>query len=191
MLTDSVPHNSDLAGFRESDRVTTLDLPENDSLAAIARSIETAMKVGQTANVRGSCADFVRIASQFYEVPACTVRVLASRPLKVREQWTMELFGDYAPETMVIRVWMRTAVRKEITSFGTFLSTLCHEFCHHLDFKKFKFADSWHTRGFYERAAVLYHHARGTPRKVVVWAPMSRGRWRIDWQRTRRNTEGM
>jgi hypothetical protein len=129
MLTDSVPHNSDLAGFRESDRVTTLDLPENDSLAAIARSIETAMKVGQTANVRGSCADFVRIASQFYEVPACTVRVLASRPLKVREQWTMELFGDYAPETMVIRVWMRTAVRKEITSFGTFLSTLCHLCC--------------------------------------------------------------
>jgi hypothetical protein len=28
------------------------------------------------------------------------------------------------------------AVRKEVTSFGTFLSTLCREFCHHLDFKK-------------------------------------------------------
>lgn len=50
-------------------------------------------------------------------------------------------------------------VRKEVTSFGTFLSTLCHEFCHHLDFQLFRFADSWHTRGFYERAAVLYHHA--------------------------------
>ena len=191
MLTDPAPHNSGLAGFRESDRPTTLDLPENDGLAAIAKSIETAMKTGQTANVRRACADFVRIASQFYEVPDCNVRVLAARPLKVREQWTMELFGDYAPETMVIRVWMRTAVRKEITSFGTFLSTLCHEFCHHLDFQKFKFADSWHTRGFYERAAVLYHHARGTPRKGLVWAPMSRGRWRIDWQRTRRSTEGV
>jgi hypothetical protein len=43
------------------------------------------------------------------------------------------VFGDYDPETSVIRVWMRTAVRKEVTSFGTFLSTLCHEFCHHLD----------------------------------------------------------
>jgi hypothetical protein len=185
MLTDPAPHHLDLAGFRESDQMTTLDLPENDGLAAIARSIETAMKAEQAPNVRRACADFVRIASQFYEVPACGVRVLAARPLKVREQWTMELFGDYAPETMVIRVWMRTAVRKEITSYGTFLSTLCHEFCHHLDFQKFKFADSWHTRGFYERAAVLYHHARGTPRKRLVWAPMSRGRWRIDWQRTR------
>ena len=123
------------------------------------------MKNEQAANVRRACAYSVRIASQLYEVPTCSVRVLATRPTKVREQWTMVLFGDYAPETMVIKVWMRTAVRKEITSFGTFLSTLCHEFCHHLDFKKFKFADSWHTRGFYERAAVLYHHARGTPRK--------------------------
>ena len=43
---------------------------------------------------------------------------------------------------------MRTAVRKEVTSFGTFVSTLCHEFCHHLDFQKFGFPDSWHTRGF-------------------------------------------
>ncbi len=34
---------------------------------------------------------------------------------------------------------MRTAVRKHITSPGTFLSTLCHEFCHHLDYEKFGF----------------------------------------------------
>lgn len=64
---------------------------------------------------------------------------------------------------MLIRVWMRTAVRKQVTSFGTFLSTITHESCHHLDFKLFGFADSWHTRGFYERVAALYHHARGTP----------------------------
>jgi hypothetical protein len=31
------------------------------------------------------------------------------------------------PETMLIRLWMRTTVRKQVTSFGTFLSTLCHE----------------------------------------------------------------
>ncbi len=44
MLTDPAPHNSDVAGFRESDRMTTLDLPENDGWPAIARSIETATK---------------------------------------------------------------------------------------------------------------------------------------------------
>ncbi len=101
-------------------------------------------------------------------------------------RWTTELFGDYNPTTKLIRLWMRTAVRKEITSFGTFLSTLCHKFCHHLDYEHFGFADSWHTRGFYERAAILYHHARGTPPKRLFWVPIGGGRWRIDWPKTNR-----
>jgi hypothetical protein len=133
------------------------------------------------------CATIKGLSRRALAVKAdVSVRVLAARPLKVRENWTTELFGDYDPVTMNIRLWMRTAVRKDVTSFGTFLNTLCHEFCHHLDFHLFKFEDSWHTRGFYERTAVLYHHARGTPLKKLAWAPVSGGRWRIDWQRTRR-----
>lgn len=188
MLTDAPPRTSYLTGFRESDRITTLDLPYDARLPEIAGSIESAMKSDKIASVRRVCAEFLKFASEFYHVPDCSVRVLAARPLRVREQWTTELFGDYDPQAMLIRVWMRTAVRKDVTSYGTFLSTLCHEFCHHLDYKKFGFADSWHTRGFYERAAVLYHHARGTPQKHLFWAPMSGGRWRIDWPRTNRST---
>jgi hypothetical protein len=187
MLTDSPPRKSNLAGFQESDWLTRLDLPDDECLPEIAKSIESAMKTEEIAGVRRACSEFLKAASQFYGVPECNVRVLAARPLRTREQWTTELFGDYTPETMVVRVWMRTAVRKEITSFGTFLSTFCHEFCHHLDYKKFGFADSWHTRGFYERAAVLYHHARGTPQKRLFWVPMSDGRWRIDWVKTNRS----
>ncbi len=126
MLTDAPPRKPNLEGFRDSDRINTLDLPPDECLPAIAKSIEAAMKAERTANVRSACAEFLEAASQFYKVPECSVRVLAARPLRTREQWTTELFGDYTPETMLIRVWMRTAVRKEITSFGTFLSTLCH-----------------------------------------------------------------
>lgn len=185
MLTDVPPRKANRAGFLESDRIRTLGLPQDGQLVAIAKSLELAMKA-TSADVRRACAQFLDAASEFYEVPACGIRVLAARPLRVREHWTTELFGDYAPETMLIRVWMRTAVRKEITSFGTFLSTLCHEFCHHLDYQKFGFRDSWHTRGFYDRAAALYHHARGTPTKRLFWVPVAGGRWRIDWPRTNR-----
>jgi hypothetical protein len=152
-------------------------------LLSTTKSIESAMKAGHNADVRRVCSDFLDIASEFYKVPDCGFRVLAARPLRVREHWTSELFGDYNPETMLI---LRTAVRKEVTSFGTFLSTLCHEFCHHLDFKKFGYPDSLHTRGFYERAAALYHHALGTPPKRLFWLPIAGGRWRIDWPRTNR-----
>ncbi len=185
MLTDAVPRK-DRAEYLKSDRIKNLDLPSDRRLQEITTRIETAMKVGGMPEVRRQCDEFLAVASQFYKVPCCGIRVLASRPLRVRENWTTELFGDYTPHTMIIRVWMRTAVRKEITSFGTFLSTLTHEFCHHLDFQLFPFPDSWHTRGFYERAAALYHHARGTARKRLFWVPMGHERWRIDWQKTAR-----
>lgn len=184
MLTDSLPRKN-RAGFLESDRLKNLDLPPNGDLSEIAKRLESAMKSDNIRNVRSACADFLTTASAFSKVQNCGIRVLAARPLRVRENWSTELFGDYHPDTMLIRVWMRTAVRKDVTSFGTFLSTLTHEFVHHLDFKLFGFPDSWHTRGFYERAAALYHHARGTPPKRLFWVPMG-GRWRIDWVRTKR-----
>jgi hypothetical protein len=186
MFTDSPPRKN-RSGFLESDRIKTLDVPRNGDLPEIAQHLESAMKSDKIRDVRSACTEFLATASDFYEVPTCGVRVLAARPLRTRERGTFELFGDYSPDSMLIRVWMRTAVRKEVTSFGTFLSTLCHEFCHHLDFKKFGFADSWHTRGFYERVGVLYHHSRGTPLKTLFWVPVAGGRWRIDWQRTNRS----
>jgi len=85
-----------------------------------------------------------------------------------------------------MRVWMRTAIQKRVTSYGTFLATLCHELCHHLDRERFGFVETPHTRGFYERAAALYHHARATPAKRLCWVPYPGGRWRIDWPRTNR-----
>ena len=155
------------------------------TLLTTSRSIESAMKSGTTADCLPRLRSFSGCRIGFWEHPACGIRVLGARPLRVRENWSTELFGDYTPETMLVRVWMKTAVRKEVTSFGTFLSTLCHEFCHHLDFQKFGFADSWHTRGFYERAAVLYHYARGTPLKKLFWVQTSGERWRISTGRAR------
>ena len=188
MLTDSPPRKPNLKFFVDSDRLKNIPLPDDRRLVNIASAIEVAMKTEDTRDVRQVCDDFLGTASDFYQVSRCGIRALAARPLRVREYSTTELFGDYHPDTMQIRVWMRTAIRKDITSFGTFLSTLCHEFCHHLDFLKFGFGDSWHTRGFYERTAALYHHARGTLPKRLVWAPLPRQRWRIDWPRTNRNS---
>jgi hypothetical protein len=186
MLTDTPPRPANRAGFLESDRLREIELPQNAKLIRIANSIASAMEHGTTAAARRPCAELLAELSEFYKVPACEIRVLAARPLRVLESWTSELFGDYSPDTMLIRVWMRTAVRKEVTSFGTFLSTLCHEFCHHLDYQKFGFADSWHTRGFYERAGALYHCVRTTVPKRLFWTPVAGDRWRINWPRTNR-----
>jgi hypothetical protein len=183
MLTDAPPRKKSLAQFLDSDRRNAIPLPSDGRFLTCANHLEAAMKGGTTGDVQRTSAEFLRLASDFYRVPECSVRVLAARPLRVRECSTTELFGDYHPDTLVIRVWKQTAIKKEITSFGTFLSTLCHEFCHHLDFHRLGLRGSWHTRGFYERTALLYHHARGTPPKKLVWVPMRGRRWRIDWSR--------
>lgn len=192
MQTDRPPRKSTLlAKFQESDRLTTLQLPRDVRFQELAKSIESAMKDGRPANIRTACAGFLAAAAEFYDVRIPPVRALAVRPLRVREGgWASELFGDYTLNTAVIRVWTRTPVRKQVTSFGTFFSTLCHEFCHHLDCERFGFRQTPHTRGFYERAAILYHHARGTPTKRLFWVRMAGGRWRIDWQRTSTATHG-
>ena len=126
MLTDRPLRNAALlAGFLESDRLRTLEVPHDVRLLALRNSIDSALGAGTTAAVRQVCAEFLSLASDFYRVSKPGVRVLAARPVRVREGgWAIELFGDYAPETTLIRVWMRTAVRKQVTSLGTFLSSI-------------------------------------------------------------------
>ena len=187
MLTDRLPRKKTLrAKFLESDQLTRIEVPPDDRLRASSAIIEAAMKQESRPAIQKACADFLAIASNFYGVSCPDVRALAVRPLRVREGgWASELFGDYTLQTASIRVWTRTPIRKQATSFGTFLSTLCHEFCHHLDCKRFGFGQSPHTRGFYSRTAVLYHHARSTELKPLVWLRLPGGRWRIDWRRMR------
>jgi hypothetical protein len=62
MLTDSPPRKN-RAEFLESDRVKSLDVPQNGTLLEIAKR---------------------PTASDFYQVPPCAIRVLATRPLRVR-----------------------------------------------------------------------------------------------------------
>jgi hypothetical protein len=42
------PRKGNLAGFLESDRIKTLDLPQDGQLPSIANSIDLAMKAGFT-----------------------------------------------------------------------------------------------------------------------------------------------
>jgi hypothetical protein len=46
MLTDTPPRNTNRAGFLESDRIKSLDLPQESRLPSIAKNIEFAMKSG-------------------------------------------------------------------------------------------------------------------------------------------------
>lgn len=187
MITDPPPRGKRTrAEFDLSDATTSLSLPDDDRLERAAHGMDTLLRDEKRAALERACRAFSRSVCAWFEMPRAAVRVLAARPRTVRRDGaTEELFGDYDLDTGEIRVWMRTAVRRKPTAYGTFLSTLCHELCHHLDLHAMGMSSTPHTRGFYERSAQLYHAARGTPRRRLSWVAIGRGCFRVDWQRLR------
>jgi hypothetical protein len=187
MVTDPMPRSiAKRAEYDRSDKLITLGLSSESRLHSLALEIESALDSEIKKQVRDACSKWLAEAAGIFNVPPPSIRVLDARPLRVYETGLSELFGDYQLGTALIRVWMRTAVQKRVTAFGTFFNTLCHEFCHHLDILSLGLPATFHTRGFYRRTAVLYHHCRGTPLSPLIWRRIPNNRWQIDWGQMRR-----
>ena len=122
-FTDRLPIDESLrVEYFKSDRLHAVDMPQGDRLRAPAARIQPALESGESHALRNACAEFLFAAADFYGVARPQIRVLAARPLRVREGgWATELFGDYHSEKKLIRVWMRTAVRKQVTYFWSFV----------------------------------------------------------------------
>ena len=62
-----------------------------------------------------------------------------------------------------VKVWMRTAKLKNPVAFRTFLRTLLHELCHHLDYVYLRLGESHHTDAFFRRESKLFHSLTDKP----------------------------
>jgi hypothetical protein len=94
-------------------------------------------------------------------VPSLHVMVQGRRP----SSQSGELHGLYTPGERArrdtVKVWMMTAKRGQVVKFKTFLRTLVHELCHHLDYTLLDLRDSLHTDGFYIRESNLMRRLIG------------------------------
>jgi hypothetical protein len=149
--------------YRRSDAIVTLGVPRGLKLGETVRSIESALLCDDRDALQRSCQDLVDALNAGYRVPAAGVRILARRPV----EGDGELHGLYEPgegrAPARITAWMRTAQRRQVVAFKTFLRTLIHELCHHLDYELFALEETFHTEGFYKResslvAALLAQH---------------------------------
>jgi hypothetical protein len=141
--------------YRKSDAIQTLALPKGIDLGAAVAGLERELQRDDRRAVQASCQTMLDALTAGFHVPAVRVRVLAKRPL---HHWG-ELHGLYEPgegaELARISIWMRTAQRKQVVAFRTFLRTLIHELCHHLDYELFLLPETFHTEGFYKRESSL------------------------------------
>jgi len=140
--------------YDESDRIGVIELyrPEahRDRVAELSARLES----GQRAATERAAQELMDGLTQAFGVARLRVRVRERRP-----SWqTGELHGLYeadAKGVFTVSLWMRTARRVQVVKFKTFLRTLLHELCHHLDYQKLGLADSFHTEGFYRRESSL------------------------------------
>lgn len=143
--------------YRQSDAIGELRLKAPASLQPLAAALEGALRAEQQ---RTAQALSQRIADSIVaqlEAPPVRVQVLAVRP---SNDWG-ELHGLYVPEDdgkpAKVQLWMRTAKHRRVVAFRSFLRTLLHELCHHLDYELFRFPETFHTEGFYSRESSLFH----------------------------------
>ncbi|MDH3452170.1 MAG: hypothetical protein OEN20_07085 [Gammaproteobacteria bacterium] len=144
------------AAYRESDAITYVVLQPSRNLHGRVHALREALQAGRGDTVARESRALLAALTQQLEVPRVRVQVLAVRP---HDDWG-ELHGLYEPaqgrRLACVTLWMRTAKRRQVIAFRTFLRTLLHELCHHLDYLLYQFADSYHTQGFYQREASLF-----------------------------------
>ena len=142
--------------YDRSDRIRRIDLPQAEGLRPIVEVLRQALAGDDRKVVETACIRLVQGITASLGIPPVEVGVLAVRP-SLR---AAELHGLYTRDEKGrprIRVWMRTVHYRRVVAFRTFLRTLLHEVCHHLDYAHFKLADSFHTEGFFQRESSLFY----------------------------------
>ncbi|MDE2090529.1 MAG: hypothetical protein KGJ08_01345 [Gammaproteobacteria bacterium] len=144
--------------YLASDKIEAIVLPEAVPLWPMTEKLAAALKTDKRAAVEAVCSQLAAGILQQLKTPPVNIKVMAARPSNDYG----ELHGFYEGvegrlKVARITLWMRTAQRKQVVAYRSFLRTFLHELCHHLDYEYLKLEDSFHTEGFYKRESSLFH----------------------------------
>jgi len=143
--------------YQRSDAIISVPLPSAVELQPLIPALASSLIKEDREQVEDICRKLASGITASLSIPPLRVKILAVRP---SASWG-ELHGLYEPAegraSAVITLWMRTAKHRRVVAFKSFLRTLLHELCHHLDYELYKLPDSLHTEGFYKRESSLFH----------------------------------
>lgn len=141
--------------YRKSDAIAVVPLRDPARYRGAVVALERALAAEDRSAVEAAASALVDGVRRELSAPPVEVRVLAKRP----KNHEGELHGLYTLEAdgrALIEVWMRTAEKKRVVAFRTFLRTLLHELGHHLDLTAFGLEETFHTEGFFRRESSLF-----------------------------------
>jgi hypothetical protein len=189
MVTDRRPSRAKLRQeYDKSSDLTEIRIPPPDGLTSWVDQLHSARDAESSEPLSEACRQLLDEFARFYDVSPTSLDLLGVRPHRTHEgRLSSETLGDYTLTLSRIRLWTRTPMIRKWTSSRTILSTLCHEFMHHLDVVQLGFPKSYHTTGFFERTHRLYLGVMGQPYYPLAWqAPARDGSRSIDWPETNR-----
>jgi hypothetical protein len=147
--------------YRKSDAILRIAVPDVAGLRQLVGPLERALATEDRAAAERAAQVLCDAITGQLATPAVRAKVLLKRPSNAAG----ELHGLYEPEEAgrpaAISVWMRTAQRRQVVKFRTFLRTLVHELCHHLDYELYRLPETFHTEGFYARESALVRELLG------------------------------
>jgi len=141
--------------YRQSDGIATIPIPRAPGLRPLVTAVEDALAAEDRARVQTTADRLLAEVAVRLRVPVLRTEVLAVRPSRHWGELHGLYHGAFAGRAARVSVWMRTARRHQVVRFRTFLRTLLHELCHHLDYELLALPDSFHTQGFYQRESSL------------------------------------
>lgn len=142
--------------YKRSDAVTQVRLLRPEAIWPFVQTLAVALTADDRRQVEVAAQFLTRALTAMLEVPPVRLDVLAVRPT----MRNAELHGLYTRTSRAaprIQLWMRTAQKRRVVAFRTFLRTLLHELMHHLDYELLRLPDSFHTEGFFKRESSLFH----------------------------------
>ncbi len=159
--------------YDRSDAITSLPLADPEALHPLVRELERALAADRRSEVNRHCAALAGEICRRFAVPPVRVRVLAARPSG--DYGELHGLYDPEPEPPLITLWMRTAAKRQVVAFRSFLRTLVHELLHHLDYEHFELEETFHTEGFFKRESSLANQLLGVAPAGVPPTGTARG----------------
>jgi hypothetical protein len=143
--------------YDRSAAIPAIQLTPSPQLLETTAKLEAALATEDRARIEALSQTIVNHICWQLNIRTVRVQVQGVRPSNRRG----ELHGLYTQynggsRNDSIQVWMRTAKRGQVVAFRTFLRTLLHEVCHHLDYNHLHLRESYHTEGFFQRESSLF-----------------------------------
>lgn len=159
--------------YRKSDAIRRIPISCKGELYNLAAKLKSSLEKGKRRDVSVHASEMCRIICEGLDIEPLKVKISTRRPSNAKEE-LQGLYERTEGEEAVLTVWMKTAAKGQVVAFKSFIRTVLHELCHHIDFTYYRLAESYHTEGFFARESGLYKEIvpvtlqRETPRRKTA-----------------------